>query len=36
MTSSFLAHDFMFKPAVNIRFETCDRFAQGAYVPEAD
>ena len=36
MTSSFLAHDFILKPAVNIRFETCDRFVQGAYVPEAD
>ena len=36
MTNSLLACDFAFKAAVNIRFETCDRFMQGAYLPEKD
>jgi len=36
MTNSLLAYEFVFKPALHVRFETCDRFMQGAFVPEAD
>ena len=34
VTNSLLACDMAFKPAMHIRFETCDRFMQGAYLPE--
>ena len=36
ITNSLLAYDFTFKPALQVRFETCDRFLQGAFLPEKD
>ena len=36
MSNSLLACDFVLKPPLHIRFETCDTFMQGAIVPEAD
>ena len=31
-----LACDFVLKPALHIRYENCDRFMQGAFIPEND
>lgn len=31
-----LTCDFVFKPVLHVRLETCDRFMQGAIIPEQD
>lgn len=36
VTNSLIAHDFVLKPQIHVRFETCDTFMQGALIPEQD
>ena len=34
MANSLLVYDFVLKPATTFRFEICDKFIQGTFVPK--